>query len=314
MRTLKSLNQNLLATIDGKAVFMSNLQGEIYKQFPVECFKNSDFTKEVEFPGDFLKEKEAFNVRIREKQAAKAAAREALLKQREEAAHREYERRRQNVLLLRKLRNDVEREGEGTVYCVRLDFYLETSDDSKLRECEFLLFSTEEEARRQFDLNKSTLSAECGQSIEMNLLKSDFEKEVLQLTSYDDFLEEYKRCHLYDDETIDNYEFVYAYRDISADIVIQWSWEKYVGYSRNLIEIDYGIRYGRTECDLITGNEECTFRPNYDIVMTAEELEGMSREEVRDELTARLSDSHYRWNRFGTGYETMIDRFIDKNF
>ena len=48
--------------------------------------------------------------------------------------------------------------------------------------------------------------------------------------------------------------------------------------------------------------------------MTAEELEGMSREEVRDELTARLSDSHYRWNRFGTGYETMIDRFIDKNF
>lgn len=314
MRTLKSLNQNLLATIDGKAVFMSNPQGEIYKQFPVECFKNSDFTEEAEFPGDFLKEKEAFNVRIREKQASIEASRKALLKQREEVARREYELRKRNVILLRKLRNDVEREGEGTVYCVRMDYYLETSGDYDHQKCEFLLFSTEEEARRQFDLNKSTLSAEHGQSIEMDLLKSDLGKDVLQMTSYDDFLEEYKRDHLYDDEAIDNHVFFYAYRDISADIVIEWSWERYVGYCRNLIDINYGSRYGSTERDLITGNEERTFRPNCDIVMTAEELEGMSREEIRDELTVRLSDSHYRWHSFGTGYETMVDRFIDKNF
>lgn len=314
MKTLKSSNQNLLAVIDGKAVFMSNLQGEIYKQFSVECFKNSDFTEEVEFPGDFLKAKESFNARIREKQAAKSAAREALLKQREEAARREYERRRRNVLLLRKLRNDVEIGGQGIVYCVRLDFYLVTANDYEWKSCECLLYSTEEEARCEFNKNKSTLSAECGQSIEMNLLKSNIGKEVLQLTSYDDFLEEYKRCHLYNDDDIESYEFVHEYRDISADIVLQWSWEKHVGYSRNLIEIGYGIRYGRTERDLITGNEEYTYRPNYDIVMTAEELEGMSREEIRNELITRLSDSHYRWNSFGIGYETMVDRFIYKNF
>lgn len=313
MRTLKSASQELLATIDGKAVYMSNLQGEIYKQFPVEHFKNSTFREDVEFPGDFVKAKDAFNARVQEQKVAKEAATAAKLKLWEEKARKEYEARRYNVLLLRKLRNDVQVHGAGTVYCVSIEYFAETADDWNRESFEFTLYATEQEARMKFLSNKNNLSAEFGKNIEMKLLKSDFDNEVLQLTSYDDFREEYQNRHL-DDEEIDRYEFAYTYRDITGDIVMQWSWEKHVGYCRNLEEIVYGCNYGRTERDLITGNEDSVCRPNCEIIITAEELQGMSKEDIREELINRLSDSRYRWYNFQPGVESRVDEFIARNF
>ncbi|GHT04214.1 hypothetical protein AGMMS49525_10310 [Bacteroidia bacterium] len=93
MKTLKSNAQELLATVTETAVFLSNLKGEIYKQFPIEHFKSEKFTEEVEFPADFEKEKEKFNA----ENSAKKAKREEYYRLQ---AIRYQEERKKNLLNL----------------------------------------------------------------------------------------------------------------------------------------------------------------------------------------------------------------------
>jgi len=62
MKTLKHSTQNCLAVVTETTVYLSNLEGKIYKHFPIQHFQVAPFAEEVKFPTDFETEKKAYNI------------------------------------------------------------------------------------------------------------------------------------------------------------------------------------------------------------------------------------------------------------
>ena len=115
---------------------------------------------------------------------------------------------------------------------------------------------------------KLTTKPEYGEAIAINSCTLSY-RELIDLY-FEDGINEIE--YMADGET-EYYE--YDYKSIAGDIIVTWEWEKYVGYCRNLKSIDYGIE-GKTEKDLITGNEQRTFRSNHSILCKAKDLECLS--------------------------------------
>ncbi len=88
--------------------------------------------------------------------------------------------------------------------------------------------------------------------------------------------------------------------DITGSIIVRWSYEKFVGYCRNLKDIgiagEYPFHEFATEADLITGNEESTFRDNYSVLLTKEEVDDAS--DLFDAIEEELQRGHWKWNYF----------------
>lgn len=97
---------------------------------------------------------------------------------------------------------------------------------------------------------------------------------------------------------------------IEGAVIVEWSWEKYVGYCRNF----HGLRFGEsneTEQDLITGNEERTFNRNLSILVEASELEGLTDAEKVEAIKEAFSQSHWKWNYFNTpNFQTSIEDYL----
>ena len=112
---------------------------------------------------------------------------------------------------------------------------------------------------------------------------------------------------LFDDaETFETIEP--EYDSIEGDVIVGWSWEKYIGYCRKLEGLHFG-RYKETEVDLITGNEESTFRSNYSILCKASELEGLTEDEKVEYIENELNNGSWKWSYFKTPkFTTLIER------
>lgn len=96
------------------------------------------------------------------------------------------------------------------------------------------------------------------------------------------------------------YGDVFEGDDITGAIIVRWSYEKYVGYCRNLKDIgvagEYPFHEFTTEKDLITGNEDSTFRDNYSVLLTLEEVEDVDNK--REAVEEELQRGHWKWNYF----------------
>lgn len=89
-------------------------------------------------------------------------------------------------------------------------------------------------------------------------------------------------------------EFIrYNYASVDGALLVCWHWDRYIGYARELREIRYGY-YGETE-EMCVETEK-TFRPQWSVLATAEELEGLTDEEKRELAEERLNESHWKWN------------------
>ncbi len=96
------------------------------------------------------------------------------------------------------------------------------------------------------------------------------------------------------------YGDVFQGDDITGSIIVRWSYEKYVGYCRNLKDIgiagEYPFHEFTTEADLITGNEDSTFRDNYSVLLTKEEVEDAS--DLFNAIEEELMQGNWKWNYF----------------
>jgi hypothetical protein len=108
-------------------------------------------------------------------------------------------------------------------------------------------------------------------------------------------------------QAIDNEDIFYGEvnygKEITDAIIIEWSYEKYPGYARNLLDIGVGGGHPfwllEHEADLITGNEESTFRSNYSVLLTKEEVEVCETpEELEVKIFEELCEGHWKWNYF----------------
>jgi hypothetical protein len=110
----------------------------------------------------------------------------------------------------------------------------------------------------------------------------------------EDFIPNFDNCNAF------YYGDVFEGEDITGAIVVQWSYEKHVGYCRNLQDIgiagEYPFHELKTEKDLITGNEESTFRINFSVLLTKDEVEDASN--IKEAVEEELQNGHWKWNYF----------------
>lgn len=108
-----------------------------------------------------------------------------------------------------------------------------------------------------------------------------------------------------DDDVIDS-EIVWESdvnkgEDIKGSIVIQWSWEKHVGYARNLIDIgiagEFPFHKIEKEVDLFSGNEDYTYRPNFSVLIKASDIENLDKDELIEKINDELGNG-WKWNYF----------------
>jgi hypothetical protein len=105
----------------------------------------------------------------------------------------------------------------------------------------------------------------------------------------------------------------YRGKDITGSIIIEWSYEKYVGYARNLLNIgivgEWPYDYLKDESDLITGNEEYVNKPCFSVLLTKEEVEEkISEDNLEEQVDHELYYHNWRWNHFKNNPKTLSDR------
>lgn len=149
-------------------------------------------------------------------------------------------------------------------------------------------------------------SGDTTSSIEANLDEIDRDVSLGQMLIISEFKTTYSRLiDLYLENEIykvfDNRKEIEVIEpkggNIEDAIIVEWSWEKYVGYCRNF----HGLRrggYNETESNLVSGNEESTFKRNESVLLTKEETKGLTDEELHEAVREELFKNSWKWNYF----------------
>lgn len=149
-----------------------------------------------------------------------------------------------------------------------------------------------------------------------------FEPRIDKLTFVPEDEEEFEIrdiIHLCDHEILDVGPTNHG-DDITDSIVIEWNYEKYVGYARNLTNIGIAGNYPFSEVtyedDLITGNEGSTFRSNYSVLLTADEVKNSV--DLRSDIEEALNAGYWKWNHFKNNPSSafindQIDEIVNYN-
>lgn len=293
-------NLYFIACYEDKAVFLSTLEGRIYKQLPRQHFCPVN-PEDVEFPGDYAEARQRYKVLAVEIQRRKE---EELANRRRNEARRLYNERKNEVLFVRNVRNAAWNcEKFVPVYKI-MAFASEYS--SSMASWEYVhpvkedtrFFHNFNEAACYYESlkhNYELLSLDVPHSIEFVELYRLGKEDVLDITDYDSMI---SLLGGYSDWVeIDSSVIKPEWKPIKDAVIVKWSWETHVGYARKFHELRRGW-YDETEEDLITGNEDSCFRPNLSLVLWKEDIEGLTNEEIRDRLEEELllaTDNYWRW-------------------
>jgi hypothetical protein len=104
-------------------------------------------------------------------------------------------------------------------------------------------------------------------------------------------------------------------RSLDGCLLIEWSWERYPGYARNLLNIGFAGEYPfydfKNEVDLISGNEDRTFRSNYNILLTKEEVAGTDPKYLEHFIHEELDKAHWKWTGAGADSNFISDQISE---
>jgi hypothetical protein len=135
------------------------------------------------------------------------------------------------------------------------------------------------------------------------------EAEEVEFDDIEEIFDEY-----FEDLDIEFDEYVKTEegKNIEGAVVIKWQWSKYVGYSRNFVDVGIAGQYPYhnilKEIDLITGDEDRVFRTNYSVLATKEELE----EHGTEVLLRKMIEGDWKWNNVQDVSDTMA-RFVTED-
>jgi hypothetical protein len=96
-----------------------------------------------------------------------------------------------------------------------------------------------------------------------------------------------------EERTIDcvNYDFN---KSLAGSVLVFWSWERYVGYARKLIEVR---RAYSEDTEALLTKQDKTFVAQCDILLTAEEVE--NADDLKAAIRERLEDGSWKWTNTG---------------
>lgn len=165
-------------------------------------------------------------------------------------------------------------------------------------------FATMEEAEEYYNdltpsigftpvIDKCTIEVESDDNLETEL--NDINKTLIDIETI-----------IYGDES--------RGRDITGSIIIEWNYEKYVGYARNLTDIGIAgqspFEKFNYENDLISDNEDRTFRSNYSLLILDEDLKDLASDEAEELIYEELNKSFWKWNHFKNNPNSAV--IVDK--
>ena len=294
MKTFQHKTSPVLATLTEKTVWMSNLEGNIYKQFPLQHFKPEQFLDAlVPFPGNFDEAKAKFLMANDNKKQQKAQEAEA-------RRIRAYEERKAKLLYKWRLRKAVwaGKELHFTMVVKRAVQPDDSMRDNYLGIHKELVFFTDKE---EYEKDKE----------EIRLDKPDQGEEYEMCygtihPTIEEWMHDYEdgeNFNAYDNE----YEYIeHDYESLEGCILVAWSWQTHVGYCRKLHEVFRPYSCFKTTKDLISGNEERVFATNYSILLTKEEVESKNWDgfsyspTLAEKIADRLNNGSWKWERFQT--------------
>lgn len=170
------------------------------------------------------------------------------------------------------------------------------------KDLEGFYFDREDAVKAMEDVAKST-EPEFGVRTEICLDKAEISPDDLDEVDFDeveefddsDLLEIFNENRDYEDSR--NVE--YQYKSVDGALLVFWSWNRYIGYARDLREIREGM-YGEDESICI--KQDRTFVTQCDVLIEKQELEGLSREYRRSLIEQRLGESHWKWTMKAESY------------
>jgi hypothetical protein len=92
-----------------------------------------------------------------------------------------------------------------------------------------------------------------------------------------------------EERTIDcvNYDFN---KSLAGSVLVFWSWERYVGYARKLIEVR---RADSSDTEAILTKKDKVYATQCDIILTAEEV--AAADNLKEAIRERLEDGSWKW-------------------
>ena len=168
-------------------------------------------------------------------------------------------------------------------------------------------FDREDAVKAMEDVAKST-EPEFGVRTEICLDKAEISPDDLDDVDFDE-LEEFGGMVFGDSDLLeifnehrdyeDSRDVEYQYRSVDGALLVFWSWNRYIGYARDLQEIREGM-YGEDESICI--KQDKTFVTQCDVLIEKQELEGLSREDRRSLIEQRLGESQWKWTMKAEAY------------
>ena len=88
-----------------------------------------------------------------------------------------------------------------------------------------------------------------------------------------------------------NYDFE---KSLDGAILVFWSWERFVGYARKLIEVR---RAYSDDTEAILNKQDKIYVTQCDVLMTADEVE--VADDIQEAIRERLENGSWKWNNHG---------------
>lgn len=90
-----------------------------------------------------------------------------------------------------------------------------------------------------------------------------------------------------------NYDFD---KSLEGALLVFWSWERYIGYARKLIELRYG---SNDDTEKMLTKEDKVFVTQCDVLLTAEEVNALTADELEQVVNEKLSEGSWKWTNPG---------------
>lgn len=165
------------------------------------------------------------------------------------------------------------------------------------------MYFNEEDARTAINALIPTLEADFGEYLSINLMYGTVEPDDLENLDWEAIENHGEECftdaNLFDiinendsAEDIEYFYKYYEYKKLEGSILVFWSWQQHVGYCRKFEDVRYAYN---DEDEKMCIKEDRTYNTQCDVLCEAGELEGLSREEIRDLVSRKLGENHWKW-------------------
>lgn len=165
------------------------------------------------------------------------------------------------------------------------------------------VYFSETDARAAIDALLPTLKADFGEYLSINLMCGTIEPDDLEDVDWESvdelgeaWFDDADLLEIINDncsrEDVDQFYVNYEYKNLDGAILVFWSWQTHVGYCRKCEEIRYAYS-GETEKICIPVDH--TFRTQCSVLCEADELKGLSKEDVMNLVNQKLGESHWKW-------------------